>query len=91
MPIKASAIKYVRVTERKSDKNKKIKGSFRSAIKNLMQAIKNKNSDNMDKWFRRTQKELDKAVQKKVIKKNTCSRRKSRLNSLVKKTKQLSE
>lgn len=89
MPIKEAAIKYVRVTDRKTEKNKKIKGAFRSAIKNLMKAVKEKNVDMMNEWLRRSQKELDKAAQKKVIKKNTCSRKKSRLSSLVKKTKQV--
>ena len=35
MPIKESAKKYMRVTDRKTTKNKKVRGTYRSAIKKL--------------------------------------------------------
>lgn len=88
MPIKDSAKKYMKVTDKKTEKNRKIRGAFRSAIKNLLKAVQEKNIESMDDLLKKSQKALDKAAQKNVIKKNTCARKKSRLNKLVKKTKQ---
>ena len=84
MPIKDSAKKYIKVTGKKTEENRKT----RSAIKNLMDAVAEKNTKAMDEWLSKSQKTLDKAVQKNALKKNTCARKKSRLNKLVKKTKQ---
>ena len=39
MPIKKAAKKYMRVTERKTEKNRKIKGAFRSAMKYTKEAL----------------------------------------------------
>jgi small subunit ribosomal protein S20 len=84
MPIKKSAKKYMRVTERKTEKNRKIRGSFRSAIKKTREAVTANKTDEAKKWLASAIKSLDKAAQKKVIKKNTAARKKSRLNKLVK-------
>lgn len=74
----------MRVTERKTEKNRKIKGQFRSAIKATQLAVaggeKNKAQENLKKAIIA----LDKAVQKNVIHKNMAARTKSRLNKLVK-------
>lgn len=84
MPIKKSAKKYMRVTKRKTQKNAKIKGAFRSAIKKTLEAIKAKNKNSAKEWLQKSMKALDKAAQKKVIHKNTAARKKSRLNEKVK-------
>lgn len=84
MPIKKSAKKYVRVTDRKTTKNKKVKGTYRSAIKKTREAVAQKDFKTASEWLKKSIKSLDKAIQKKVIKKNTGARYKSRLNKLVK-------
>jgi small subunit ribosomal protein S20 len=84
MPIKKSAKKYMRVTVRKTARNKKVKGSFRSAIKKTREAITAGKMEDAKIWLKASIKSLDKAAQKKIIKKNTAARRKSRLNKLVK-------
>lgn len=84
MPIKDSAKKYMRVTARKTVKNKKVKGTYRSAVKKTREAISNKDFTTASEWLKKSIKALDKAVQKKVLKKNTGSRYKSRLNKSVK-------
>lgn len=84
MPIKKAAKKYMRVTERKTAVNAKIKGAFRSAIKKTITAVHDKNAKSAKEWFKKAGKALDKATQKNLIKKNTASRKKSRLNRLVK-------
>ena len=85
MPIKKSAKKYVRVTLRKTVKNKIATGVFRSAIKKTREAAATDNTESAKKWFLAAVKALDKAVQKKVLKNNTAARKKSRLNALLKK------
>ncbi len=83
MPIKDSAKKYMKVTAKKTERNRKIRGAYRSAIKNCEKAIQENNKKDMDTYLHLAQKTLDKAVQKNVIKKNTAARQKSRLNKLV--------
>ncbi len=85
MPIKKAAKKYMRVTARKTARNKAVKGIVKSAIKKTREAVVAGNLDEAKAWFRRAQISLDKATQKKIIKKNTAARKKSRLNALVKK------
>lgn len=75
----------MRVTERKTLKNKVATGVFRNAIKKTREAVSAGNVDEAQKWLKVAQKSLDKAAQKKVIKKNTAARKKSRLNAAVKK------
>lgn len=85
MPIKKAAKKYIRVTKRKNLRNKTVKGIFKNAVKKTQEAIIADKTEDAKKWLKVAVKALDKAAQKKVIKKNTAARRKSRLNKLVKK------
>lgn len=85
MPIKKSAKKYIRVTNKKTDHNKKIKGVYRSAIKKTREAVAKEDVKTAQEWLKKSIKGLDKAAQKKILKKNTCARYKSRLNNAVKK------
>ena len=84
MPIKKSAKKYMRVTKRKTIRNKKIKGALRSAVKNVREAVLAGKTEDAKLWLEKAIKFIDKAAQKGVIKKNTAARKKSRLNKLVK-------
>jgi small subunit ribosomal protein S20 len=85
VPIKKSAKKYMRVTDRKTIRNKKVKGVFRNAIKDTKENIAAGNVKEAQELLKAAIKALDKATQKKVIKKNTAARKKSRLNAAVKK------
>lgn len=84
MPIKASAKKYMRVTARKTEINKKIKGLFRSAIKKATEAITKNDAKTAQEWAKKAFQALDKAASREVISKNTAARKKSRLNKKVK-------
>ncbi len=84
MPIKASAKKYMRASARRAARNRIIRGLFRGAIKQTRRAISNGAVDEAQQWMRTSQKALDKAAQKGVIKKNTAARLKHRLNAAVK-------
>jgi len=85
VPIKTSAKKYMRVTARKTIKNKKVKGVFRNAIKETKENVAAGKVAEAQELLKKAIKALDKAAQKKVIKKNTAARKKSRLNAAVKK------
>ena len=84
MPIKKAAKKSLRVTGRKTAINNKIKGAFRSVIKKTHEAIAKGDAKEAKEWLQKSLKALDKAVQKKVLTKNTAARQKSRLNAKVK-------
>lgn len=84
MPIKKSAKKYMRVTDRKEEKNRKIKGAFRSAIKKATELAAKGSAKEAKEWLQKASQALDKAAQKKIIHKNTAARKKSRLNKIVK-------
>lgn len=74
----------MRVTLRKTEKNRKIKGQFRSSIKATLEAVSKGEIDKAKESLKKSIKSLDKAVQKKVLHKNTVARKKSRLNKAVK-------
>lgn len=84
MPIKKSAKKYMRVSERKNLHNKEVSGIFRNAVKKTREAVTGNNLEEAKKWLKTAVKSLDKAVAKNILKKNTAARKKSRLNKLVK-------
>ncbi|MBP6975645.1 MAG: 30S ribosomal protein S20 [Candidatus Moranbacteria bacterium] len=85
MPIKKNAIKYMRVTARKTEKNKIAKGVVKSAIKKTREAVTAGRLDDAQRFYKEAQKALDKAAEKNIIKKNTAANKKSRLNAFVKK------
>ena len=85
MPIKKSAVKYMRVTAKNTIRNKVANGVVKSAIKKTREAVTAGNIDEAQGTLKKAIKALDKAAQKKIIKKNTAARKKSRLNALVKK------
>ena len=85
MQIKKNAIKYMRVTAHKTEKNKIVKGVVKSAIKKTREAVAAGKFDDAQKFYKEAQKALDKAAEKNIIKKNTAANKKSRLNAFVKK------
>lgn len=85
MPIKENARKYMRVTARKTEHNKVVKGVFKNAVKATREAVTAGDLDKAREMFTRAQKALDKAVEKNLLKKNTVARKKSRLNAAIKK------
>lgn len=74
----------MRVTAKKTEINKKIKGLFRSAIKKATEAVVANDVKAAQEWAKKAFQALDKAAKKAVISKNTAARKKSRLNKKVK-------
>jgi len=78
MPNTKSAKKELRKSEKRQIRNKKIKDNLKLLIKKSRQAIEAKD-EKAKKLVAKTLKTIDKAAQKKIIKKNTRDRKKSRL------------
>ncbi len=78
MPNKKSAAKELRKAVKRNAANKKVSQKFKGLIKNNLKRIKAGDGE-VQKDFNKTMQALDKAVKKGVIKKNTASRKKSRL------------
>jgi len=85
-----SAIKRVKVNEKKRLRNAALKSALRTAIKKFELALQESNVENAKTALLFATKKLDKAVTKGIIHKNNASRNKSRLtkkfNEYVKKT-----
>ena len=79
MPNKASAKKELRKNVTRHERNKKIKENIKKLAKQSKKAIVAK-EDQAKELVMQTLKQLDKAAQKGVIKKNTARRKKSRLH-----------
>lgn len=84
MPIKDAGKKAMRSDARKVLVNRKLRGAYRTKIKALLAALQAGDVKEASELFVGVQKSLDKAVKKGVIKQNTASRRKSRLNKRIK-------
>lgn len=89
MPIKKASFKSVRQSKKRTARNLKIKSSLKKNIKVSRGLMDEKKVDEAKKAVLQSIKEIDKAISKGIIKKNTGSRKKSRLmkrlNALTKK------
>ncbi len=74
-----SAKKAIRVTKRKAAINKKVKTSFKDVRRDIFKHLENGEVKEAVKLEPKFQSEIDKAVKKGVIKKNTGARYKSRV------------
>ena len=79
MPNIKSAIKRVKVIEKKTLRNNMIKSSYKSAVKKFEQAVEAGNLDEAKALFSEATKKIDQACTKGVIVKNNAARKKSRL------------
>lgn len=88
MPIKKSAKKALRQDKKKAIRNKNVKDDIKYLAKKTLKSIESqeKEAENLIKKYI---KAIDKAAQKKIMKKNTAARMKSRmmkkLNAILKK------
>lgn len=78
MPNIKSAIKRVKINENKNAQNSAFKSAMRTAVKKFEVAVE-QNDENATDLFKNAVKQLDKAVTKGVIHKNTANRQKARL------------
>jgi small subunit ribosomal protein S20 len=83
MPITKSAIRALRKSRGRYIKNLKRKTSLKDAIKKVESAAAAKNAEEARKLLPLAYKTIDKMAKAGLIKKNTASRKKSRLAKLV--------
>jgi small subunit ribosomal protein S20 len=79
MPNTKSAAKAMRQSLRRRTRNIKVKDTFKSAVKEAKKLITSGKKSEAAEAIKKAYSFLDKAVKKNVIKKNTASRKKSRL------------
>lgn len=85
MAITTSAKRAIRTAERRRVINLRRMSTMRDAVKTLRKLVVAKKVGEAEKLMATTYKALDKAAKRGVIKKNTASRKKSRLMALVRK------
>lgn len=79
MPNIKSAMKRVKVIEKKTMRNNMIKSGYRTAVKKFEQALESGNIEEAKTLFSEATKKIDQACTKGVLVKNTAARKKSRL------------
>jgi len=84
MPNKKSAKKELRKSVKRQAQNNSIKAKAKDLIKNAKKQIEAKNVE-VKKDFSQVVKAIDKMAKKGIIKKNTASRKKSRLQKKINK------
>ncbi|MBL7054049.1 30S ribosomal protein S20 [Patescibacteria group bacterium] len=84
MPIKKSAIKALRQSNKRQIRNKKRKATIKWTQKKFLKLVLAKNTKKASELYLKLQKEIDKAIQKGTLKKNTGARKKSRLYKKLK-------
>ncbi len=78
-----SARKRIEIAERNRLRNQAVKSRVKTIVKKVLVAIEAKNAEEAKVALTIAYKELDKAVSKGILKKNTVSRKKSRLAAQV--------
>jgi len=81
MPNIKSAIKRVKVTEKKTLRNKMVYHEMMTSVKKFRNAIKSNDAEGAEKLLPAAFSEIDAAAAKGVIHKNNASRKKSRLSA----------
>lgn len=85
MPQTKQAVKALRQDTKRHEKNRVVKAALKTTIKKTRQAIAAGKVE--ETTLRKALKDIDKAAQKRLIKKNTASRKKSRLMKKFNQTK----
>ncbi len=89
MPAKAakkknlSVIKRARQAEKRKLRNASIRSKIKTVSKRIEEAITEKNQENVKKFLREVIRTVNSAVSKGVLRKNTASRKISRLSKLA--------
>ena len=84
MPITKSAKKALRGSLKKKAMNDRNKKASKEAIKSIEKLVHAKKPEDAKKLLSEAYSAIDKAVKKGVLKKNTASRKKSRLSRITK-------
>jgi len=88
MAITKSAKKAIRSSQRKRVFNLRRSGVMKDSIKEIKKLVSKNDAETAKGLLSKVYKDIDKAAKKGVIKKNTASRKKSRISALIKKASQ---
>lgn len=83
MPIKKAAKKAIRQTKKRTKRNNIVREKIKNFTKKVRELVKENKIAEAEKALNQAYKILDKATKKNIIKKNTASRKKSRLKRSV--------
>ena len=75
----ASAKKYIRSSAKRTELNNIYRNNYRKNIKKILALLQKGKKDEALKLYPITQKAIDKAIKKGILKKNTGSRKKANL------------
>ena len=84
MPIKQSAKKALRQSKKANARNLRAKKTMKALVKQVRALAAEKKTEEIKALLPQLYKALDKGAKTGLIKKNTASRRKSRLTKLIK-------
>ena len=84
MPVIKSAKKALRSSQRKTVFNLRKKRTMKDSIKIIEKLVVEKKKDEAQSKLSEAYKAIDKATKRGIIKKNTASRKKSRLSRVIK-------
>ena len=88
MPNIASAKKRLRQNIATRERNRASRSFVRNRCKNVVKAVLAGSVEDAEKLFREAVKALDQASSKRIVHRNTASRKKSRLSALIRKLKE---
>ncbi len=83
MPQRKSGVVALRKNQRRRFHNLDVKTDLKKTIKKFLASLGAKNKQQAQSDLQIVYKKLDKAAKRKVLKKNTASRRKSRFSKLL--------
>ena len=84
MPITKSAKKALRQNKKRRQLNLRRLGVMRENIKKIKKLVEENKKEEAQKLLPQTYKAIDKAAKRKIIKKNTAARKKSRIAKMIK-------
>lgn len=79
-----SALKRIRQTEKRTERNRYYRTRMKNIVKAVRSAIEEGNKEEAQAAFKVANQQLHKFVSKGILKKETAARKVSRLNSAVK-------
>ena len=79
MPNTKQALKRMRVTAKRTARNRHVKSTVKTAVRRFSDTLAQGNLDTARDTFQSVVKSVDKAVSKGVVHKNAAARKKSRL------------
>ncbi|MFH1577706.1 MAG: 30S ribosomal protein S20 [Candidatus Omnitrophota bacterium] len=83
MPHRRTSVKSQRQDKKRRLSNLKVKRDLKKTLKKLGTYLSEKNTVEAKTFLAKASSKLDKAAKKGIIKKNTASRRKSRLSKML--------